>query len=159
MDVIGADERFRAERMSVGHGDFVRELFTVIENDFHATAKSLFIWIGRMIASGPFSIFRRPNFMPEDNHVRVSGNFRRITFNVMPEAGVQRRREDEHDAVVECLAAGVGIGFLRIARAGADDEMMTAPRVIGSGAAVGSQRAAEFRRRERGHRGRADPDR
>ena len=41
----------------------------------------------------------------------------------MPETSAQRGGEDEHDPVVEGLAAGVWVHFLRIARARADDEM------------------------------------
>ena len=41
-DVIGAAKRFCAERMRVGHGNFIDELAAIVEHYFHAAPEGFF---------------------------------------------------------------------------------------------------------------------
>src|ERR1035441_3689099 len=89
--------------------------------DYHPPAESLLARVGRVIAVGPFRVFLGADLMPQGDESGIAHEFRRVTLHVMPEAGVQRRGEDVHEAVVERFAAGLRVQLLRVAGAGADD--------------------------------------
>src|SRR5262245_44968396 len=118
--VVVARERPGPQRMRVSHADFVTESAAVSEGDFHAAPERFLIWVGRMVTSRPLRIFDGFDSVPKLDDLRMLHDFRRVALHVMPEAGVQRSREDKHQTVVERLTAGARVVFLRIVRAAAN---------------------------------------
>ena len=121
IDVVGPGERARAQGVGIGDGDFVRERFSVRECNGDTPAEGLLAGVAAMVAACPFRVLFGANAVPESHELGVMHEVRRITPEVMPEAGEQRSGKDVHDAVVKSFTAGGWIHLLRVARADADN--------------------------------------
>ncbi len=123
MDVVIAPEGLGAERVGVGDRHLVDQCAAIVEDDLNARAEGFIVGVQRVIAPGPFRVLAGLDFVPEPHGFGAVGAFGGVGGFVIPDTILQGDREDIHDGMIQRLAAGFGVHFLRVVGAGADDVM------------------------------------
>jgi len=114
VDVVSPFERPGPKRVRISDRHLIFEPRAALELNFNTAAERFQGGIGFVVAPGPFGVLEGLNASPKPNGVRVAGALPCVAIDVMPAAVLKSDGKDIHDRMIEGLAAGVRIEFLRV---------------------------------------------
>src|ERR1700676_1170060 len=109
--------------MGICSRHFVINATLISKVNFNSPTKCFCVRYFRMISLGPFRVFAGGNGTPESPGARAASAFPRVTVGVVPAAIFKRHCKDIHYGVIQGLATGPRIQFLRIVGAAPDNPM------------------------------------